>query len=554
MSLQAESMDRELIPDETVRVARAAFPKGSRAMQLRDQLGVVYADARFAALFARRGRPAEAPWRLALVTILQFGEGVSDRQAAEAVRGRIDWKYALGLALDDPGFHYSVLCEFRARLLGGGLEQVLLDALLAACRAQGLLRRRGRQRTDSTHVLGALRLLNRLEQVAETMRAALDALAVAAPDWLRAHTPADWFERYGRRVEEYRLPQGQAARQAFARQVGEDGMRLLTTVFAPEAPPALRALPAVEILRRTWVQRYLVWEGQVRLREPKDQPPAAAQIVSPYEDEARYAPKRGMSWVGYKVHLTETCDDDLPHLVTDVGTTVAPASDVDQVDPVQARLAARDLLPATHIVDTGYVRTGNLVTSRQAYQIDLLGPMYDDRQWQAKDPDGFDLAQFHIDWEARVVTCPNGQRSTGWSESRTARQGGQRTQIHIQFAPSACAACPVRARCTRAKAGPRHLTLRPRTEYDALAAARQRQTTTAFRSQYATRAGIEGTLSQGVRAFDLRRCRYRGLAKTHLQQVSTAAALDVSRLADWWAGHRPVKAKRSAFAALASLN
>jgi transposase len=161
-----------------------------------------------------------------------------------------------------------VLCEFRARLLEGSLEHLLLEALLAACRAHGWLRRRGRQRTDSTHVLGALRLLNRLEQVAETMRAALDAVASAAPDWLRAHTPPDWFERYGRRVEEYRLPQARAAREAFARQVGEDGLRLLADLAAPEAPPTLRDLPAVAVLRRTWVQRYLVEEGEVRLRDP----------------------------------------------------------------------------------------------------------------------------------------------------------------------------------------------------------------------------------------------------------------------------------------------
>jgi transposase len=549
MSLKVEPVGA--IPDETVRVALAAFPKGSRAMQLRDRLGVVYADARFAALFAVRGRPAEAPWRLALVTVLQFAEGLSDRQAAEAVCGRIDWKYALGLALDDPGFHYSVLCEFRARLIGGAMEELLLEELLAACRTQGLVRKRGRQRTDSTHVLGALRILNRLEQVTETMRAALDALAVAAPEWLRAHTPAEWFERYGRRVEEYRLPQGRDARQAFARQVGEDGLRLLTDLVAPAAPPALRALPAVEILRRSWIQRYLVWEGQVRLRDPKDQPPAAEQIASPHEDEARYATKRALSWVGYKVHLTETCDDDLPHLVTDVGTTIAPAADVDQLGPIQERLASRQLPPSEQVVDTGYVRTSNLVASRREHRIDLIGPMYDDRQWQAKTPGGFDLARFRIDWGARAVTCPNGQRSTGWSESRTARR---RTQIHVQFAPVACAACPVRSCCTRAKAGPRHLTLRPRPEHEALLAARHRQTTVAFRSQYAARAGIEGTLSQGVRAFGLRRCRYRGLAKTHLQQVATAAAINLDRLAHWWGGRPRISVRRSPLAALASLN
>ncbi len=546
MSLRAEPAGP--VPEETARVARAAFPKGNVYMQVRDVLGVVYEDEAFSPLFAARGRPAECPWRLALVTVMQFSEGLSDRQAAEAVRARIDWKYALGLALDDAGFHYSVLCEFRARLLDGGPDHLLLEALLAACRMRGLLRRRGRQRTDSTHVLGVLRLLNRLEQVAETMRAALDALADAAPDWLLAHTPPEWFERYGRRVEEYRLPQGREAREAFARQVGEDGMRLLTDLAAPEAPPPLRDLPAVEVLRRTWVQRYLVWEGQVRLREPKDQPAAAEQIVSPYETEARYATKRATSWVGYKVHVTETCDDDLPHLITDVGTTIAPASDVDQLVPIQERLASRQLPPVEHVVDTGYMRTSNLVASQREHQIDLVGPMYDDRQWQAKDPDGFDLAQFQIDWEARIVTCPNGQRSTGWSESRTARQ---RSQIHVQFAPAACAACPVRAHCTRAKAGPRHLTLRPHAEHDALLAARRRQTTATFKTQYAARAGIEGTLSQGVRAFGLRQTRYRGLAKTHLQHVATATAMNIVRLADWLNQVPRAATRLSRFAALA---
>jgi transposase len=546
MSLRAEPAGP--VPEETARVARAAFPKGNIYMQMRDVLGVIYDDATFSPLFAARGRPAECPWRLALVTVMQFAEGLSDRQAAEAVRARIDWKYALGLVLDDSGFHYSVLCEFRARLLDGSLDHLLLEALLAACRTQGLLRRRGRQRTDSTHVLGVLRLLNRLEQVAETMRAALDALADAAPDWLLTHTPPEWFERYGRRVEEYRLPQGREAREAFARQVGEDGLRLLTELAAPEVPPPLRDLAAVEVLRRTWVQRYLVWEGQVRLREPKDQPPAAEQIVSPYETEARYATKRATSWVGYKVHVTETCDDQLPHLITDVGTTIAPASDVDQLVPIQERLASRQLPPSEHVVDTGYMRTSNLVTSQQEHQIDLVGPMYDDRQWQAKDPDAFDLAQFQIDWEARIVTCPNGQPSTGWSESRTARR---RSQVHVQFAPAACATCPVRVHCTRAKAGPRHLTLRPQAEHEALLAARQRQTTATFKTQYAARAGIEGTLSQGVRAFGLRQARYRGLAKTHLQHVATATAVNIVRLADWL-NHVPrATTRRSRFAALA---
>ena len=237
MSLQPHPIGP--VPEETARVAEAAFPKGNRYMQMRKALGAVYDDASFAPLFGRRGRPAEAPWRLALVTVMQFAEGLSDRQAAEAVRGRIDWKYALGLDLSDPGFDFSVLSEFRARLVEGAAEHLLLDSLLTACRARGLLRVRGRQRTDSTHVLGALRILNWLEAVVETLRSALNAIAAVAPDWLREWVPAEWFERYDRRVEDARLPQGKEARQAYAEIGGNDGWRLLTALQEPTAPAAL---------------------------------------------------------------------------------------------------------------------------------------------------------------------------------------------------------------------------------------------------------------------------------------------------------------------------
>ena len=183
MSLQPEVIGP--VPEETARVARAAFPKGNVYMQMRDVLGAVFDDASFSSLFAKRGQPAEAPWRLALVTVMQFAEGLSDRQAAEAVRARIDWKYALGLEPDDPGFDFSVLSEFRSRLVQGSAEGLLLEALLSACKARGYLKARGRQRTDSTHVLGALRVLNRLERVGETLRSALNAIAALAPEWLK---------------------------------------------------------------------------------------------------------------------------------------------------------------------------------------------------------------------------------------------------------------------------------------------------------------------------------------------------------------------------------
>lgn len=249
-----------------------------------------------------------------------------------------------------------------------------------------------------------MRLLNRLEQVTETLRAALNAVAAVAPAWLQKHTFPDWYERYGRRIAEYRLPKGKEARQAYAVQVGAD------------------------------------------------------------------------------------------------------------------------------------------------YQIDLVGPIYADRQWQATAQEGFDLARFRVDWDAQIVTCPQGRASLRWCETQTARG---RTMIHIDFAPAGCTPCPVRSRCTRAKTLPRSLPLQPRAEHEAIQAARRRQDTPEFATISAGRAGIAGTVSQGVRAFGLRQSRYRGLAKTHLQHVATATAINLGRVATWVTGVPRARTRCSRFAALA---
>jgi transposase len=316
------------VPEDTARVARAAFPNGNLYMQMRDVLGTIYADEDFSELFEVRGRPAIAPWRLALVTLMQFSEGLSDRQAAEAVRARIDWKYALGLRLSDPGFNFSVLSEFRSRLLEGGKQRLLLEKLLEGCKERGYLKARGRQRTDSTHVLGALRVLSKWERTAETLRAALNAVASAAPEWLTEHADPEWFERYGRRIEDQRLPKGKEARQEYLKMVGADGMRLLAYLDAPYAPQSLSKLSEVEVLRQVWEQYYEISDGRIRVLDPKEMPEGVRRIESPYEMEARYSTKRSMGWVGYKVHLTESCDEGLPHLITDVHTTAATATDV----------------------------------------------------------------------------------------------------------------------------------------------------------------------------------------------------------------------------------
>jgi transposase len=209
-----------------------------------------------------RGQPAASPARLALTSVLQYLEGLSDRQAADAVRGRLDGKYALGLELTDPGFDHTVLSEFRSRLVHGQAERQLLDTLLDRCRELGLIRERGRQRTDSTHVLAAVRVLNRLERVGETMRAVLNDWAVMAPDWLQALAPPEWYRRYGRRVENYHLPQTDAAREELARVIAADGERLLAAVEAATDQPWLAPLPVVLTLRRVGVEQSTGDPGQ----------------------------------------------------------------------------------------------------------------------------------------------------------------------------------------------------------------------------------------------------------------------------------------------------
>ena len=535
------------VPEETQRVARAAFPRGNIYMQVADSLGTIYHDTQFAGLFPTRGQPADAPTRLALATVLQFAEGLSDRQAADAVRSRIDWKYVLGLELTDPGFHHTVLSEFRTRLVAGEAAQLLLDALLTLAQAQGLLKVRGRQRTDSTHILAAIRVLNRLERVGETLRAALNNLAVVAPAWLQTLAPPEWYDRYSHRVENYQFPKSEAARQAFAAVIGADGQRLLQAIDAALEQPWLQEVPAIQTLRRVWAEQYVEVNGTLSWREVKDMPSPAELIASPYDPEARYSTKREVEWVGYKIHLTETCETDTPHLIVNVETTPATTPDDHMVESVHASLAEHGLLPAEHLVDKGYTDSQVLVESQRTYGVTLIGPVADDPSWQARTGTGFDKSQFLVDWERQVVTCPMGKQSISWLPHTYPKNG---MTWEVRFARKDCTPCPHRAQCTRAKKEPRIVGLQAREPYEALQEARKRQTTEEFRQQYAPRAGIESAHAQGIRRCGLRQARYVGLAKTHLQHLATAAALNFVRLGEWLTGTPRAKTRCSPFAAL----
>jgi transposase len=256
---------------------------------IRDELGELFADEAFVEAFADRGTPGWSPGRLALVTALQMVEDLTDRQAAQAVRDKISWKYALGLGLADVGFDFSVLCEFRKRVADHGLEARALDLLVATLVDKGLIKARGKQRTDSTHVLAAVRELNRLELGGESVRAALEALAAGAPQWLgEVLDVPGWTGRYGARVDSWRLPASKTKRVQLATAYGRDGFTLLRAVYASESPAWLAHLPAVDALRQVLVQNYRVIvdrRGQevitVRDADIDGLPPGRSRIRSP---------------------------------------------------------------------------------------------------------------------------------------------------------------------------------------------------------------------------------------------------------------------------------
>jgi len=371
--MSLKSLPLPPIPEEIARVAHAIFPRGNVFIQVRDTLGAIYTDEVFADLFPTHGQPALAPWRLALVTVFQFMEGLTDRQAADAVRDRLAWKYALSLELTDAGFDHTVLSEFRSRLIEGNAEQRLLDLLLERCREGGWLKAHGRQRTDSTHVLARIRALNRTLCVAQTMVYVLNVLSEVAPDWVRAHVPVEWVERYGERLYHERLPKEEEERKRYANQVGADGWMLFAELDASATPDWMKTLPAITTLRTIWEQQFESREQGGRWRaEPAL--PAAQLINSPYDLDARYGKKRTTLWVGYKVHFSQTCDEDAPQLITHVETAQAPISDEGALSMIHADLAEKKLLPDQHLVDAGYVTIANLVKTQSSYGVDLVGP------------------------------------------------------------------------------------------------------------------------------------------------------------------------------------
>jgi transposase len=276
-------------------------------------------------------------------------------------------------------------------------------------------------------------------------------------------------------------------------------------------------------------------------------PSPAGLLASPYDPDARYSTKREIEWIGYKVHLTETCDADRPHLIVNVESTPATTPDDNMAKVVHESLAKRDMLPSEHLVDKGYTDSHMLVDSEQQYGVRIIGPVSDDPSWQARAAAGFDKSQFVIDWDRQVVICPVGQQSISWLPNTYPKNG---CIWEARFARKDCTPCPQRAHCTKSKLEPRIIGLQAREHHEALQRARQQQQTEAFRLQYAARAGIESTHEQALRRCGLRLCRYIGSAKARLQHVITAAAINLIRINDWWTSNPRACTRRSRFAAL----
>jgi len=400
--------------------------------------------------------------------------------------------------------------------------------------------------SETTHVLAAVRDLNRLERVGETLRAALNSLAVVVPEWLQSLAPPIWFERYSHRVENDHLPKADGARQALAATIGADGQLLLKAIEAAPEPAWLEKIPAVETLRKVWTQQYVECDGRLVWRAVEAMPPPAEMISSPYDPETRYSTKRSVEWVGYKVHLTETCEAVRPHVIVNVETTLATKPDDNMLAVVHASLAQSHLLPNEHLVDKGYTSAQVLLDSQREHHVTVVGPVADDPSWQARAGEGFDKAHFQIDWEYHVVTCPVGKQSLSWLPKTTVPG----VSVEARFSAKDCTPCAHRAQCTRAKKEPRIISLSSREQYEVLQRRREEQATEAFRQQYAARAGVESTHEQAIRRSGLRQCRYIAEAKTHLQHLVTAVAINLIRVGDWLAGTPLAPTRCSRFASL----
>ncbi|MGC4857123.1 transposase [Micromonospora sp. DT4] len=395
--------------------------------------------------------------------------------------------------------------------------------MLDAAKRAGLLCGGGKARTDSTHVLAKISALGRLERVGETVRAALNQLAQVAPGWLAPRIDPEWEQRYGRRIDSAHLPAAEQARDRFGQAVAADGAVLLAAIDADPDAAWLNNLPAIDALRKIWDQECVLDQhGAWMLRHGRIREGADFR-ESPFDLDSRWSRKRDTTWQGYKAHLTETCDTSDPHLIIAVRTTPATDTDNATLPSINADLQARDLTPAEHYLDEGYV-TADAVARAAGQGTEIIGPLARDTSWQARAGQGFDRDSFRLDFDSRTDICPAGKISTTWKPR--AHNSGPGTAI--AFADTDCRPCPMRAHCTTSTTTGRQIVIPSRELYEIQLTNRAARNDPDWQRRYNTRAGIEGTISQAARAHHLRRNRYTGLPKTRVQHVLTACGMNAA--------------------------
>ena len=528
MSLRPRS--GEQVPSLTAQIARASNPGGTTAIWVRDRLDGLWCDEDFADWYPRDGRPGLSPAQLATVCVLQFLLGLSDRQAAEAVRCRIDFKYAMAMELDDPGFHHSVLADFRDRLTEGDRADRLLDLALARLKEAGLVRERTTQRTDSTHVLAAVRDLTRLELITEAVRAALEEVAGTAPHLLDELVDEEWGRRYGRPV---RLGKNPTSPKTRILATGNDAVRLLEHLYrhGPERPSG----PRVQALRQIMVQNYhRDAAGRLRWRTAERSGRAAALVPGGRLALRHLGPLRAARTHHQLEGVRRSSDRDLcsrrpqrdhgrghhrGHHPRQQGSARHP-------HPPQApRAAARRASGRRRLHLPGPPGTGSPRTPGHRLRTAAGQP-----HPPAPQNEGFARDDFHIDYDRQQVTCPQGQVSAGWHGPYPTSSPTAAPLIVARFTKSQCRPCPARTQCTTTADSARTVGFPPRELRDLQLRVRAEQQTPEWKTRYAVRSGVEGTVNEFAHGHGMRRCRYRGQRKAHFQHVLTAIAVNIERL------------------------
>jgi hypothetical protein len=471
------------------------------------------------------GRPGIEPVLLTAVTLMQFLEGVPDREAVEMLRYHAGWNLALNRAWGEALFHPTVLVYFRERLITHRQSAVAFEQVLEGLIEAGLLSRRCRQRLDSTFIAGLVSRMSRLECVRESVRLALKELESSAADFGK---PAFWSELWERYVEQkmdYRATV-EVLKQKMD-QAGADGLRLLAWVKTL-SEKTLAEGPQVAVLERVLGEQFEVTAGQRPVQRAAS--PAGA-VQNPHEPQATWAAKgqgkHRKETVGYKVQVAESVGEEALEkgeptrsFLTAMATQGATASDEAGLEAVEREEAAMGLEkpPAWH-VDGAYV-SGAKLAAMAAEGRELIGPA----QPAPKKPGQFSAEDFQVSVESLRAVCPAGKDNTQCSRL----QDGQDGHVEYRFEWSwQCWDCPLRERCVGK--GQKHRTLTVGEHHSHLQARRQEQRTEAFAKQCRRRNAVEGTQSELVRGHGLRQARYRGREKVALQNYFIGAACNVKR-------------------------